>query len=113
MLTMMEIRERWRWQEGVISAGSWGSKPLCGGGGAVPSQGKVSSTRLPTTLLCTAGAHCTWQVSFVEASGEFRTNLKYLPGRSVVEKSYQSCWKESNIYSTTVLKYPPEIKKKY
>ena len=83
MLTMMEMegkmamagRRHLRRQVGVAG--------IVWRGRVVPSQGKVSYTRLPPTLLCTAGAHCTWQVNFVQASGEFRTKLKYLPGGSV------------------------------
>ena len=47
------------------------------------SQGKVSTRFLNSAMLNTAGAHCTWQGSFVKASGEFHIKPRYLPGVNV------------------------------
>ena len=81
MVRMMEMGQRWRWQEAVISAA--GDQSHCAAElVAIPRQGLHKAPPLHSTMrsaLQSWRAHCTWQVSFVEASGEFRTKPRYLP----------------------------------
>ena len=77
-LEMKAIEQRWRWQEAA------GDQSHCAAGEDPKARSLNYNTLCSAQML--ASAHCAWQVSFVEASGQFRTKLRFLPGRIIGKK---------------------------